>query len=308
MQLYHAFDDLPSFSQGCWVSIGNFDGVHLGHQAVLLRLVEKARSAGVPSVVLTFENHPSTILRPEKTPQQISSLLHRLKLIEQCGVDGVLLLKFTEQFAQQTAEEFLEALRVRAPFHGLILGYDSVIGKNRQGDRQLVEKHAQKMGFSVEYLAPLEIDGKTVSSTRIRQTIQSGELTQAQKLLGRSLTFIGSITEGKGIGKTLGFPTANMELGSSCIPPYGVYAVHLCKGSQTFSGVANLGLAPTMGERASPILETFLFHCDQTFYGEEVEVKLEHFIRPEKKFRSKEELTAQIAEDVSSAKELLSAT
>lgn len=284
------------------VTIGNFDGVHLGHQSVLKKVVDVAKQKNRQSVVVTFENHPSTILKPAFPVPIICSVKHKLKLFEKMGIDYVVLLPFTKDFAQQSADEFLQNLFKITSFSDLILGDDAVIGKNREGDPSTLKTLSSKFGFQVTYLPQVSLDGKRVTSTLIRDLISVGKLEETEKYLGRRYSIFETVTKGLELGRKLKFPTANFDVAHLKLPPLGVYVVQLALEGELHNGVANLGIAPTVRYNNKPVLEVHLFDFDQDIYGKEAEVTFNHYLRPEIRFESVDQLVEQIAKDAQEAR------
>lgn len=305
MEILLNLSDMVDHLKPAALTIGNFDGVHLGHQTVINRVVELARKEQEHSVALTFLNHPYEVLNPNKSMTRICTTKHKLKLLESKGIDATILLRFTYEFSCQTAEQFLIGLFERFPFKHLVLGHDAVMGKDRQGDPGRIKKLAQALNFQVEYVAPFLMNDKPVSSSLIRESIQNGNLQEAGKMLGRAYSIYSHIIRGKGKGQTLGFPTANIDTDGLCLPPLGVYAIRLSIDGSNFPGVANLGIAPTLREDEKPILEVHLYEKDIDLYGKDVEVTFHTYIRPEKKFSTIDQLKDRIKLDIEEAKRAL---
>ena len=280
------------------VTIGNFDGVHLGHQHVLQKVVSLAKQQHRLSGAITFKNTPIEVLRPSTPVENLCSLNQKIELIERLGIDSLFLLEFTKDFSLQTPEEFLAKL----PISHLILGHDARFGKDREGDKDLVLALSKELGFNVEYLPPFALNGQIISSSAIRNLIKEGRLNEAKQMLGRTYSIRSIVTKGTGTGKRIGFPTANVEVKNTCLPPLGVWAVRVKLDSGFHGGVANLGFAPTVRKDAAPILEVHLFDHENLLYDHEIEVFFEHFLREERRFDSLESLKEQIAKDVSLAK------
>ncbi len=304
MQIVYSLEDIPKNTSPVVLTIGNYDGLHLGHQAVLAHLVQRAKQTKLRSVVLTFSNHPSTVLRPHHQTHLICSTEHKLKLFEKASIEMVVMLPFTKEFSEQSADQFLKKVSHALPFQTLILGSDAHIGKNREGDQSTVTALADLLGFTVEYFPDRLIQGQRISSNLIRERLHQGNLKQAETLLGRPYSIYSTVLKGDGKGATLGFPTANLYVGGLCLPPLGVYAVSLFEGTKEYPGVANLGVAPTVHEVREPILEVHLFDHSSDLYGKTVEVRFHDFIRAEMRFNDLEELKAQIAQDVLTARKL----
>ena len=289
------------------VAVGVFDGVHLGHQRLLHELLEMtSRLPGVPTVV-TFRNHPDQVLRGN-APPLIVSVPHRLRLLRRAGVQRLVLLDFEPRLQQMTARRFAEDLLTsRLRCTGLLLGYDSALGKDREGTPARFRELGTELGFEVRAGQPFLCDGHPVSSTKIRAAITSGDLDLAQRLLGRRASTFGVVRHGDGRGKGLGFPTANFTPETPVLPPTGVYAVEAILDGNVLPGVANLGARPTFGGDAQNALEVHLFDFDGDLYGRELEVAFVSRIRGEQKFADAHDLRAQIARDAQSARDRLRA-
>lgn len=287
------------------LTIGNFDGMHKGHLTVLQETKTLARSKNCPLTVLTFENHPSEVLRPAQQISLICTPIHKLKLLEAAGTDTLILLPFTKELSQHTAEVFLNLVHISLPFTHLVLGHDATLGKDRQGDRQQILVTAATLGFAVKYLDPFTINGTVVSSSLIRRLIQQGQLDQVTELLGRKYSIYGPVIRGASKGKGIGFPTANLDVSQLCLPPFGVYAVQLIHQGKTHHAIANLGVAPTIRNDQKPILEVHLLGIELDLYGQIIEVFFHNFIRPEIQFSSIEMLKKQIADDILKARYIL---
>lgn len=288
------------------LTIGNFDGVHKGHQSVLNRLKQVAADRHEYKAAITFNNHPSQVLRPAQPVKLITTLSHRLKLFRDQHLDYLLLLEFTKEFSQQSAEDFLRKMKSYIAFSHLILGHDAALGRDRQGDPGTITKLSKELGFTVEYIDEWMANGTQVSSSVIRRCVQEGDFLKIEQLLGRPYSIMGEVVHGEKQGKKLGYPTANLDVSQLCLPPLGVYAVTMNYQNKILKGVANLGIAPTMRSNPVPVLEVHLFQPKDNLYGEQVEVYFQGYIRPEKKFESPEQLKAAIADDVKTAHRILS--
>lgn len=305
MQVYETPSKYPRIVKRVVLTIGNFDGVHLGHQCLLKQVVNLARSLKIPSAVFTFENHPAEVINPKIKINYLTTLAHRLKLFEEIGIDYVLLRKFTVDFSKLTAEDFLSDLFAHFPFSHLILGEDALLGAQRQGDRATVKKIADQLGFNVKYECLVESQGEKVSSRRIRSLIEKGDIDKVSALLGRSFSVYGPVTTGRTHGKTIGFPTLNIHVEDLSLPPLGVYAVLVKVNGRTLKGVANLGMAPTVREDRRIILEVHLLDWEGDLYGKLVEVFFVSYIRSEQKFDNIDQLKLQIQKDIKTAKKFL---
>lgn len=304
MQTAYSLEEITKSSLPVILTIGNFDGLHLGHQAILEHLVQIAKKRQARSAVLTFCNHPSTVLRPSTPTPFICTTEHKVQLLDEASIDLVLFLSFTKLFSEQSADIFLHRVKQYLPFETLILGSDAHIGKNREGDCLTVTRLAETLEFHVEYLPDYIKSGQRISSSLIRSHIRQGDLKQAEALLGRPYSIYGPVLKGSGRGAPLGFPTANLAVSALCLPPFGVYAVGLCYGGRIYPGVANLGIAPTVRHESEPILEVHLYDEQIDLYGKAVNVIFHDFIRQEKRFENIEDLRKEIAKDILKAKQI----
>jgi len=273
------------------VTIGNFDGVHIGHQFVLNRIKEQTRALGGKSAVVTFANHPSAVLRPDKQVASISTMTHRTLLLERFGIDILVVLKFTYELSQQSPEVFLDNIRRALPFGHLVLGFDSTIGRDRQGNKERVQAYAGRNHVVVEYMEQYFLGEKAVSSSVIRKLITEGNLEAVRPLLGRDYSIVGEVFSGQGKSKIIGFPTADINVSGLCLPPPGVYAVDTVIAGSTHS-------VPAVANCSAPLLEVYFASGDVELQGKQVEVIFKRFIRGEKVFGSIEELKKQIRADI----------
>jgi riboflavin kinase / FMN adenylyltransferase len=255
---------------------------------------------------VTFDPHPVRVLRPAKAPRLLTSTRHKVKLIEKLGVDAVLLLEFTLEFAKTPPEIFVEKLVRAANRLGQIcVGQEWTFGANRSGSIRLLEELAPKLGFEVASVPPVLIGDHVVSSTLIRSAVECGDLESAAKYLGRDFTILGTVTEGRQLGRRLGFPTANLRAHNELFPPNGVYAAKAWFRENQYGGVVNIGVRPTIeNETGERILELHLFDFDRQIYGEDVEVAFLGYLRPEQKFSGVDELQAQIRRDAQTARRI----
>jgi riboflavin kinase/FMN adenylyltransferase len=282
------------------LAIGNFDGLHLGHRALLERLTATARQHGLPSAVMSFEPHPRELFSPDQAPARLTSLREKLALLEACGIDEVHLLHFNRRLAGLPAEEFVERLLVRGlGVRHLIVGDDFRFGKGRGGDFSLLETEGLRHGFGVEAMPTIELAGERVSSSAVRVTLAAGDLEHAARLLGRPYCIAGRVVHGDKIGRKIGWPTANIQLKRKRVALTGVFAVTVSGlDKRHLPGAASLGVRPTLGQGLRPVLEVHLFDFDQEIYGAHVTVHFLHKLRDEMKFASFDALSAQIARDV----------
>jgi riboflavin kinase/FMN adenylyltransferase len=297
-------EDLPTLDAPLHLALGVFDGVHIGHQAVIRRAVDAARKGGGLSGVLTFDPHPIRVIAPAKAPSSLlATLEHKARIVAALGVDLLIPLSFSREMADMEADRFLEMLlasRVRT----IAVGEDWRFGKGRHGDVELLKSKADIAGFHLEAVPPVMSDGERVSSTRIRQAIRDGNLNAAATLLGRPYSVCGTVVHGRQIGRTIGFPTANVSTGNAQLPPKGVWAVTaLVRDGSIRKGVANLGVRPTV-DGVSQSLEVHLFNFSEEIYGADLEIWFVSFLRPEIKFADLAGLRQQIQADASQAQEI----
>jgi riboflavin kinase/FMN adenylyltransferase len=298
----------PDACKHAVVALGNFDGVHLGHQAILAHAHQLATAQGRPLAAMTFEPHPREFLSGKKERLRIYPFRRKAELLQQAGVDYLFALRFNTAFSQTTAEDFVQqVLHRQLQASHVVTGYNFFFGRGRQGDKDFLTAQANQLGFGYTAHAPVtDAAGETISSSRIRALLQAGNVAQAAKQLGRPYTISNHVTRGDQRGRTLGFPTANLTLSQLFVPHFGVYAVraHTAEG-KTLSAVANLGIRPTYRADA-PLLEVHLLDFAGELYGQRLTVELLHFLREEKRFPSKEALQEQLTKDAEHARQWLS--
>ena len=289
------------------LTLGNFDGVHLGHQAIFRKVVERAREIGGTSVAFTFEPHPLKVLSPERSPQLLNTFHGKLRLFETAGIEVVICANFTRAFADQHPEDFArEVLHKQIGVKEVYVGYDYAFGKGREGSIESLKRMGQTYGFKVGVIEPVQVDGVVVSSSTIRDLITGGRVEEGARLLGRHYTIEGEVVHGSHLGHTLGFPTANIKSANELIPAFGVYAVLARVEGRMFKGVASIGIRPTFD--GGPVsMEVFLFEFSEDLYGKEMEVAFVKRLRGEEKFSDVEALVRQIQKDVQKAREALRA-
>jgi riboflavin kinase/FMN adenylyltransferase len=304
------FDDwraTPAQWKGVAVALGNFDGVHRGHQALLAHTGERAQALGAPLVALTFEPHPRRFFVPDTGPFRLTLLPAKARLLEACGVRAVLAQRFDEAFAALSPDTFVDGvLREGLGARHVVCGYDFTFGARRGGNVERLREQGKAKGFGVSVLDPVMREGEIYSSTRIREALRAGWASEAAELLGRDWEIEGEVELGDQRGRTIGFPTANVALGEHLRPRFGVYAVRaLVDGeSEWRPAVANLGRRPTFG-KLKENFEVHLFDFDGDLYGKVLRVALADFIRPEMKFAGLDQLKAQIAADAAAARTIL---
>lgn len=290
-------EQLAAVDEPLHLALGVFDGVHMGHQAVIKRAVDAAAGGGGKSFVITFSPHPIRVIAPEKAPTALLATLdEKVAVIKELGVDGLLVIHFDMMFASIAAEEFVRKL-CAGNVRTIAVGVDWRFGSNRSGDVTMLRAIGDELGFHLESVSPVMWDGERISSTRIRQAIRDGNFTAAGEMLGRPYELRGIVIEGRKLGREIGFPTANLHVGERQLPSDGVWAVTV---DDTLKGVANLGMRPTING-SERLLEVHLFNFAGDLYGKELRVRFVKFLRAEKKFESVEKLTEQIAEDVAEA-------
>ncbi|MCW1922983.1 bifunctional riboflavin kinase/FAD synthetase [Luteolibacter arcticus] len=301
---FSAIAEMKELTGPVHLALGVFDGVHLGHQAVMGQALAACARDGGSCGVLTFDPYPIRVLFPEKAPRRLlASLDHKAEILATMGVDFLLALPFDRERAGEEAEDFIREI-VASGVKTIAVGDDWRFGKGRQGDVALLSRLSGELGFRLEALPPVMMDGDRISSTRIRQAIQDGNLEAAERMLGRPYTVEGKVVEGRKLGRTIGFPTANVERGEEQFPPDGVWAVRAREGGQCFDGVANLGLRPTVDGEART-LEVHLFDYEGDLYERILEVEFVKHLRGERKFESLEALKEQIGRDAAEAMYLL---
>ncbi len=292
--------------RGGVIALGNFDGFHAGHQAVVGRAVHHAQDDGRPCIVATFDPHPVRFFKPGAPPFRLTTLDQRQELFGAAGADAMLVLPFDAAMAGTTAEDFItEILLDRYGAAGVVTGADFVFGKGRGGDVVTLADHARRLGFFTEMVAPVDEGGETISSSRIREALKAGDCAAAQRLLTRPFTVRGIVQHGDKNGRLLGFPTANIDMGNYLRPRYGIYAVtgRLPDG-RLLKGAANLGIRPSF-DPPKELLEPHFFDFSGDLYGQAIDVAFHAFIRGEEKFDNMDALTAQIAADCDAARALL---
>ncbi len=284
------------------LTMGMFDGVHRGHQAILATTVREAERLGEPALVVTFDTHPRAILQGQTAPPMLTSLEHRLLLFERAGLDAAAILPFDTDFASVAAETFVRdyfvgALRMRA----VVLGPDAHFGQDRSGDPELLRRLSEENDFAVHLSPPVHVAGRAVSSTAIREAITRGDLDTACAMLGRPVSVLGTVVEGLGVGRTLGFPTLNLDPHHEMIPPEGVYLARTRCGDTEWNSVANIGHRTVDGQRET-LVESHLLDFTGTLYGQVVEVLFLGKLREEETFSDHRSLAAQIARDIRTAR------
>ncbi len=306
MRVLRSIPELAQIPGPVFLAIGVFDGVHLGHQAVIGAAARDAQAAGGTAVVVTFDPHPAKILRPQESKRLLTATDHKIALIRALGVSHLLVLTFDRAFAATAPEDFVRQLVTAAhPLREICVGQEWSFGKNRAGNLALLQQLGTELGFDVVGVEPVTSEGVVVSSTAIRGAIESGDFATATKMLGREYTILGTVESGKQLGRSIGFPTANLSAHSEQFPPNGVYVAEALLEGKKLRGVVNLGVRPTVdGGSPARVLELHLFDFDRDIYGTDIEVRFLRYLRPEQKFENLAALRAQIARDVETARTL----
>lgn len=305
--------DLASFQDVARpvLTTGTFDGVHLGHHTILQRLTELAKREEGESVLFTFHPHPRMVLFPSDNDLKLlSTQREKIELLEQAGVDHLLIIPFSRTFSRMKALEYVRDVLVGAlNVHAVVIGYDHRFGRNREGDLQVLKQLGEAYDFLVEEIPAQEIDHVKVSSTKIRAALQAGDVHLANDLLGYPYAFSGVVVKGDQRGRTIGFPTANVALVDpmKLVPGNGVYAVEVEVRGERFKGMMNIGVRPTVEERTEPVIEVHLFDVDRDLYGEPMTVTLRHRLRNEMRFNGIDALKQQLEHDRTEARKVLNA-
>jgi len=286
------------------LTIGNFDGVHLGHLAMLAQLRQAAERRGVPPCVMTFEPHPREFFAPDKAPTRLTSLREKLELLAAHGVERTHVCRFNYEFARITAQDFIERILVKSlAVRWLLVGDDFRFGARRAGDFVMLKQAAGRLGFEVEAMASVILDGERVSSTAVRTALAAGDVARAARLLGRSYSISGRVVRGDGLGRKLGFPTANVQMKHNRPPLTGIFAVRLHGAAAgPVRGVASLGVRPTVKVQGAPVLEVHALDFEGDLYRRHVRVEFLHKFRDEEKYADLATLTRRIALDVENAR------
>jgi riboflavin kinase/FMN adenylyltransferase len=298
-------DGAPAALKGAVVAIGNFDGVHRGHRAVIAAAQKRAAALGKPAAALTFTPHPRVFLRPQDPHFQLNDERSKLRLLAATGLDGAIVMTFNAALAATSAEDFVgKILRGQFAISGAAIGFDFQFGKNRAGSPEFLREQGAQLGFAVDIVPPLEDEGRPVSSGAVRNALTQGKVVEAGELLGAPWFVSAEVIAGAKRGRALGFPTANLRLDPSCALKHGIYAVRANVGGRLIDGVASFGRRPTF-DHGAPLLEVFLFDFSGDLYGQRLDVALISWIRAEAKFDSIDALKRQMDDDSAKAREAL---
>jgi riboflavin kinase/FMN adenylyltransferase len=307
MRVLRSITELSGIAGPLVIAAGVFDGMHLGHRAVLGAAARRAEEISGTAVVLTFDPHPLTVLRPDQAPRLLTSTPHKLRLIAGEGFENVLLVTFDHDFSAMEAEDFVRKLSAASgSLAAICVGEGWKFGRGRRGDGALLRAMGKDLGFETIEVSPVAVDGAMISSTSIRRFVEAGQLESAARLLGRRYSVLGTVQRGEALGRQLGFPTANLATHSEQFPPDGVYAVHVRMEAGEFGGVANVGNRPTVSNSVRRLLEVHLLDFSGDLYGQEIEAVFIERLRGEQKFPDVGALRSQIALDADHARRLLS--
>ena len=306
MQRFFHDQPIPEALRGAVIALGNFDGFHLGHQAVVGRAVQRGAHERRPVIVATFDPHPVRHFKPDAAPFRLTSLDQRERMFAAAGADAMLVFGFGAVLAATTAEDFVADLLGRhIGASGVVTGEDFTFGKGRGGNVAVLAELGAKCGLAARAVGPVSDEGEAVSSSRIRDALHAGDCATATHLLTRPFAIRGEVQHGAKLGRTIGYPTANLEMGSYLRPRYGIYAVTgTLPGGEVLRGAANLGIRPSF-EPPIELLETYFFDYSGDLYGQTIEIALHHYLRSEAKFETLEALSAQMERDCALARELL---
>ena len=289
------------------VSMGNFDGLHLGHRKLIQTMVDLAKQQSLKSVVITFKQHPALVLNKPHDFQLLIPCEHRIRMMQDLGVDEIKCLPFTKELSQFSALDFLETYLIdELDTAFIVVGYDSHFGHKREGNYQFLQKHAQEFGYQCLYVPALKDEEGIISSSRIRILLHEGRIDEANRLLGSPYSIFGEVVRGKGLGKGMGFPTANLALDEAqqLVPRAGVYISRVFLGEDVFFGLTNIGTAPSVKQDRKTTVETYMPEYNADLYGARMKLELLHFMRPELCFASRAELITAMQADLANAKTL----
>ena len=306
MDVIRGSENIPEGLKGAFVTIGNFDGVHLGHRFIFGRLVEEARHEGRPAVAISFDPHPKMVLHPERRPfYLITTPQEKIHLLADLGIDAFILIPFSLEYARTTAEEFVrEILWERLRIRRILIGHDYTFGRGKEGNEVFLTEAGRRLGFEVEVMDAFCVGDIVISSTKIREALLAGEVRFAATLLGRPYNLAGRVISGNQRGVRLGFPTANIAPDKELVPARGVYAVRVLREGKRHEGVVNIGFNPTFADKKRSV-EVHIFDFHEDIYGESIEILFIERIRDEVRFESPEKLIAQIDRDIDRVREIL---
>ncbi|WP_338869507.1 bifunctional riboflavin kinase/FAD synthetase [Spirosoma sp. SC4-14] len=307
MIVHHGLDDISPLPNAI-VTSGTFDGVHRGHQKILSRLTEVAQSSGGESVLITYWPHPRTVVSNDsQNLKLLTTLDEKIDLIEQAGVSHLVVIPFTRSFSELTSEQYIRQILIdKIGTKKLVIGYDHRFGRDREGGFDYIQEHQSEYGFEVEEIPRQDVEAVGVSSSKIRTALQEGNVHTANRFLGRQYNLTGTIVKGRQLGRTIGYPTANLQVDDpvKLVPANGVYAVDVVYAGQTYGGMLNIGFRPTVAGTHQTI-ETYIFDFNKDIYGEHMTLKFREYLRPEVKFDGLPALVNQLKLDEESARAVL---
>ena len=302
MKIFHGTEN-ANIARPTVLTLGVFDGLHLGHQRIMETVVERAKVAGAVPTAITFDPHPRTVLHPDSAPPLLQTLDQRLANLEVLGIEQAIVIPFTAEFSRQPAEDFLaNIIRDRLHAKEVYLGKGFAFGKDRGGNIELLRQKSVELGFVADEVGEVQLRGQRISSSKIRKLLDEGRVNLARRMLGRPYGVEGVVIRGNRRGHTIGFPTANLKPHNRVIPRYGVYATATLIDGTWRKSITNIGVRPTFESDADPSIETYIFDFDGDLYGDVLRVRFLHRIRDEKKFNGIDELKAQIEKDTNRAR------
>jgi riboflavin kinase/FMN adenylyltransferase len=305
MRIVRGLTSVPPDAPTAVVALGVFDGIHVGHREILMRAVRRARVLGLEALACTFDPHPMEVLQPDRVPPPITTLAERIDLIAEIGLDATVVLPFTRELAGVEPEVFVkDVLLARLHAREVVVGFNHRFGRGARGDPRLLEALGQRLGFAVDIVPPLAIDGEPVSSTGVRAALQQGDIERAARFLGRPYSVCGDVVRGAGRGRTLGFPTANVRTERALLVPTGVYACRARWAGKVYPAVVNIGIRPTFANQDFAV-EAYLLDFSGDLYDKPLCLSFHRRLREERRFPAVEALKEQIAQDVLSARECL---
>ncbi|MBX7227202.1 MAG: bifunctional riboflavin kinase/FAD synthetase [Chitinophagales bacterium] len=306
MQVIHDINDIPKF-QDTVLTIGTYDGVHFGHQQILRRVIETAKTLGSKSILMTFHPHPRLVLQPNHPVKLITTFEEKMEILADYDLDYVVAIPFSTEFAAMDADAYIKDIIVNL-FHPkkIIIGYDHKFGKNRLGDLNLLERFSATYGYEVEEISKQTIDEIAVSSTKVRAALLEGDIQSANFWLAHPFTLSGKVVDGDKIGRTLGFPTANISIENpnKLIPPSGVYAVKVMLDGQSYNGALSIGNRPTFNLGNQLVIEVFIIDFSADIYGKQIKITFLEKVRGQRRFENQDELIAQMEKDVQTCKRI----
>jgi riboflavin kinase/FMN adenylyltransferase len=308
MKIVYSADEI-NISKKTVITVGTFDGVHPGHRKLFEKVVSVANQRNFQSIIITFDPHPRNVLQTDKQVFLLTLKNEKIEILSGCNVDFLYIINFTKEFSQQSYDSFVEEFLVKKLKLGVfVIGHDHKFGKDRSGDENKLKELSAKYNFEVEVVEPVIFDNEIISSTKIRNSLVSGDVKRANKLLAREYSFSGNVVHGSTRGRILGFPTANIQPESTekLLPLGGVYAVRCLINEAEYFGIMNIGFRPTFEEKGKLVFEVHIFDFNADIYGEEIKISFIERLRDEKKFSSKEELIYQIERDKKKAIQIIS--